>query len=695
MKPCCRRVLGDYAGGRLIVALLVLTAIDSSVFAQQEKHDGPLLIRVNPLSNSVRSNSLIPVEISLRNTTSSLLEGDLSLRIEQNLIVLARVRIDGIVVRDRHEFRATLPPMAPHYPNATIIPKFVTTDGKELKLDELQIRLPTTGQRASVICFCTNSSGRVSELEGALEFALDLNRFNPVPVDERQSHLGNSIVGAPCRLRPSLLPPTALGLCAFDLVVLTEGGFGSLKETQLETLSQWVAAGGSLCVSPSGTVERPHVQFLNNFAKRSGNGAAQWVFDETSGRVSTSANELIHYFRIGFGRVAVLPPDGTSGLLSQEAANELAAFLWKGRKSQSIEAGKNWVPERLDGAEQYNRASGGLVEAGSLAHRPIRGLGRMLEAAIPRDIRLIPFEMIGLILLLYIVAIGPADYIVLGWFRKRKWTWIAFPLVTFAFTLFTIGLSNWYLSSNREGQEFYVYDVSDDGNVARLNRFQLLFSGRRINHSTDHRNTLLTGIDHYQFAGAASIGGRGYGNSGSFVVPHYSGRFPESYTSGQQLAQWAPLLHRELSIAPNVEMPDFEWDSPGSPHAPNNRQSLAARVRQSFGGDTSAWLIVGRKADGVTQHQLLFSSSHEFLTQAAYDQLQNPTGANLLHELCERQPLGMFAVVSQVSPTGGPNFEDLSILDASDSRQALLVIVTSDDSAIRMYRRLYHLPEKR
>jgi len=49
----------------------------------------------------------------------------------------------------------------------------------------------------------------------------------------------------------------------------------------------------------------------------------------------------------------------------------------------------------------------------------------------------------------------------------------------------------------------------------------------------------------------------------------------------------------------------------------------------------------------------------------------------------------MFALVSQVSPTGGPDFEDLSVLDPTDGGQWLLVAVSGSGTDYVVQRRLY------
>jgi hypothetical protein len=60
-----------------------------------------------------------------------------------------------------------------------------------------------------------------------------------------------------------------------------------------------------------------------------------------------------------------------------------------------------------------------------------------------------------------------------------------------------------------------------------------------------------------------------------------------------------------------------------------------------------------------------------------------------LQQTCVRPGLGLFAVVSQIAPTGGDNFEDLSVLDPSNPNEWLLVVVSERQGDLLIYRKLY------
>ena len=61
---------------------------------------------------------------------------------------------------------------------------------------------------------------------------------------------------------------------------------------------------------------------------------------------------------------------------------------------------------------------------------------------------------------------------------------------------------------------------------------------------------------------------------------------------------------------------------------------------------------------------------------------------SILAELCLGDSVaGLRSIVSQISPTGGGNFEDVQVMDTTDSA---LVVVTQAGDDIVVYRRIFH-----
>ena len=62
---------------------------------------------------------------------------------------------------------------------------------------------------------------------------------------------------------------------------------------------------------------------------------------------------------------------------------------------------------------------------------------------------------------------------------------------------------------------------------------------------------------------------------------------------------------------------------------------------------------------------------------------------SMVEELCLADSSGLFSLISQISPAGGQNFEDMQGLD-TQAGGSVLAIVTRVGDDIVVYRRFYH-----
>ena len=62
---------------------------------------------------------------------------------------------------------------------------------------------------------------------------------------------------------------------------------------------------------------------------------------------------------------------------------------------------------------------------------------------------------------------------------------------------------------------------------------------------------------------------------------------------------------------------------------------------------------------------------------------------SILEELCVGDSRGLLSLVSQVSPTGGGNFEDVPAMDP-ETNDSVLAIVTKNGDDIVVYRRFFY-----
>ena len=116
------------------------------------------------------------------------------------------------------------------------------------------------------------------------------------------------------------------------------------------------------------------------------------------------------------------------------ALDDAPFSLWKGRFDFWKKLVEKTLPReaRSNGNENFvNRGrfgpmddfSGGTEDLVSSLHRQLDNF----------DVKIVPFGWVALFILLYIIVVGPLDYLLLKYvFKRLEWTWITFPMVVFA-----------------------------------------------------------------------------------------------------------------------------------------------------------------------------------------------------------------------------------------------------------------------
>lgn len=575
---------------------------------------------------------------------------------------------------------------------------------------------------------------------------------------------------------PPDMPVDPHWYCSFNIVLISQSGFARMRGQQLDALAEWVRAGGSLLVEPLGVLEDRHLGFLNQLANARPEGPFTMGVE---GRIELP-DTMFETFHAGLGQVAVLHKalDGKQNPDSRPW-KEMVAFLWKLRSfqrdsvrtaghfrlgdprltqngvvtssrprlpsnfkqlnpQQQMQARRRYDErmaqyqyqlqvqaqrQRMIAQQQFARMQGLNINSvamsggvGDLEFHPIQSGDGFLQRLIPDEVEIVPLEYIAGILILYILAIGPGEYFLLGLFRLRRFTWITFPLLTVGFTLFTVWLSNDYLSSSVERTHTIVIDVGEDGTALRENRFELLYTASTHDVITDVDRGLFTPIEHSRFSQGSIDNGYGVqippgamyrGNMPpggirgeqspnvlSLGPPSIEGKPPGIHKAVQNVPQWTPQINRIFRINPDDEqiaeqLGKFDWTRDWDLR--RDGRELSQQAIKAFGPQTKVIGFVGR--------EVLLGDPGEFFVQASSMdqmdemgigmQMEMPHTRDFLTDICVRIPGKLFEVVSQIAPHGGDNFEDITLLDVTDDSQSLLVIVVPDENGLRIYRRLY------
>jgi len=161
----------------------------------------------------------------------------------------------------------------------------------------------------------------------------------------------------------------------------------------------------------------------------------------------------------GLGQVVFVATDLDRGPIS----------AWSGRPAL-IAAILNLPPS--------NEQAGATAFAGpSFGYNDLAG---QLRSAldVPRDVRLVPFYAVALLVVVYILLIGPGDYFLLRRLgRGMQWTWVTFPAIVVLFSAGAYLAAYWLKGDQLRVSQVDLVDV-DAGGTARGASWFSVFSPR-------------------------------------------------------------------------------------------------------------------------------------------------------------------------------------------------------------------------
>lgn len=726
---------------RVLLAVVIFCACVDVTDAQQNK--SRLSATFTPLASRARVAAPIPGQWELSYLGSDILEGRLEATLElpgqkQSLVIPNLVVTGGV----NPPFRGMLPALgAPttgydELFQATLSMRFVTADGQELELDSQPLMIPQSLRRSFVIGLCVPETSSRSDALRSLAEGLRFERLNPNSKDKSLNTLT-------AHETPEDMPADPLGYCAFDLLLLVDEAFAGLNQKSLDAISQWVRAGGSLCVLPGAALASRHLSFLNDATNIAGAEEVYVLDDE--GRVTGGDENGFTLLRTGLGRMAIGP---TNGAVARDVAAadwlRMALFLWKIKEQhrEGIAATGAWRSDQMisrsglylgEYAQIDQENSESAFAAGQILSPtpPTVWSNEMVGQLMPKEFRFVPLWLMGLLLIAFVAAVGPVDYLLLGALKMRRMTWVLFPLTAFAFAYLTVWLANAYMGVTNETRAYEFLDVGSDGTLLRANRFELQFNGVAMETQTDVSHGLFTAFD-------TSMSPYSRGDITDNSPPLYQGRFPQGYGVSQNIAQWSPQLNHTFWIAPveEIESPvKFPWNSLRTTdfETAAGRTTVLDRLLSptAFGPHASVYLFHKNECDRLSVNRALMNNPHETSdamtarrsfaagnnfqirsmpdgrrllvypngaqVELQADQVVNLVGSlpdtwngeHLLINACVQQSVGMFALVSQVAPTGGWNIDDLAILDPTDPAQWLLVVAQPRGNDVVIYRKLY------
>ncbi len=513
------------------------------------KAAGPLTAEIKPLSVQPRMFAPEAIDVTLSWSGSGLLEGTLELSSPDEDEGRPPYRThDLALAAGQKNFRLLLPAAGTEGIGTAreIRARFLAKSGV-IDLGRFGLGLPRGPQRRFTVCVGRPRFGAAVAASLVWQ-SLRLERFQP---EENDYDLPKANT-LPTYIDPEEMPATPLGYTPYDIVLLEGPAFTQMREKPLAALAHWVLAGGSLCVLASGISEETQRRFLTELVAADPRGL-HLDFDG-EGHPQFAERDGPLFVRAGYGRLVVASSPQNDAEANAERWNRAVAFLWK-------------LPQTLVESVVKTGHWTGIADRQNRWEREQRDRA-FAELLAPRNVRLLPYSIMLLILGAFVVVIGPVDWLVLGRFRLRRFTWITFPLSALAFSGLTVFLAGRSLGTLNRRSSLTITDLGHDGRVLRETRIELIFPARAQEVKTEIHSALCAPM---------SIARYGNGSSG-LVVSRYDGLFPTSYSLCQSLAQWTPQMNRFTSIESGEDRSGVVWEKlhPAQLGAKNWREKISA-----------------------------------------------------------------------------------------------------------------------
>ncbi len=416
----------------------------------------------------LRKDAPVALDANLTWAGPGLLEGRLEFSMQRGAHPAGMVRTQEIVMQPGKRVVPVLLPPPPATENGDGLAVHVSFVGKSGTWDFGDQKLGIYGFASNELVFCVpRTDRRITELDTARERSLHLDTLRPKL--DAKSYLSFTILTSGVRVEN--LPAHPTGWCAYDAVYLDGPAFAALGEKQLTGLRRWIEGGGSVWVCADVPAQERHVAFLD--ALCASHGSQKTFTSSDGGRITAPGREPL-VLRPGLGVAVIVTHTADEKEFSEKPWRAAVAALWKLPPEQVREVAAegvwsdNWAQQQIQ-RRYFNN---------ELALHSLWTTTAGMDSLKPDAPKPVPLAIVGTALVVLLLGVGPGDFFLLGWLRRRRWTWLLFPACCV--------LCAWWIgraaersigSDDRRGTLRFV-DVSRDGRVLRELRYEFLLPAR-------------------------------------------------------------------------------------------------------------------------------------------------------------------------------------------------------------------------
>jgi hypothetical protein len=350
----------------------------------------------------------------------------------------------------------------------------------------ISLSLPTPDQLpASVWAFAvdTKTNRTVARGEMMTRPAEPPKRILGVVGQLRPEGLDDSVIVA--GLQADELPESWQGYTSLEALLWLDGRATELRSTaQVDALKQWISTGGRLYVARANSLNLAGTPIAELLPVKLGAGREVESLDThfPEGRALILENTLrkghIRAEADGVNLVTESPRD--AGRITFVAVDPTRPPFLGSPKTADF---WTWLlemgPRRTVPPVDEDRAPGPV---GSLALA--QQAGRFPDIAAP--------EIGGLFLLiiLYLIVVGPLDYLLLRWLQKLEYTWFTFPAYVLLFTLFILLVGGAFIQRAANQREIVVVDHYPETGFIRRRALSAVLAPADVLYSVENAQPL-------------------------------------------------------------------------------------------------------------------------------------------------------------------------------------------------------------
>ena len=276
------------------------------------------------------------------------------------------------------------------------------------------------------------------------------------------------------------LPEQAQALNSFDLLILNNVDTSALTAGQSRALTEWVLLGGHLIIGGGVNAQRTVAGLSPSLLPVALEEAVKVdQVSELDAFVDAVAISMPGPFVLATGEVidgeTLVRSDGLPLLVQKQVGKGRVEYV---ALDLAIAPFSGWIgtPQLWSKLLEQGMASYPEWTSPDISSRTMRAERLLHPLANLPSLDLPSIHTLGWLLGLYILVVGPANYLLLRWWHRLQWAWLTIPLLTIIFSMGAFGVGYAMRGTDVILSHIAIVEPLPEGTSARLSSYMGLFS---------------------------------------------------------------------------------------------------------------------------------------------------------------------------------------------------------------------------